>query len=174
MAALTQLGIFHTAVSLVAVGAGIVALARDREITPKNGTGKLYIVMTAVTCITGFGIFQHGGFNKAHVLGIITLVVLGLAGLAGSTRWFGRASAYIETVSYSATFFFHMIPGLTETATRLPGGAPLAASDESPGLKATIGVVFLLFLVGVALQVRRLRVRDRREEHGFPAAQNFS
>ncbi len=37
--------------------------------------------MTILTCVTGFGIFQHGGFGKAHMLGIITLVVLAIAWL---------------------------------------------------------------------------------------------
>jgi hypothetical protein len=41
MTGLTSLGIVHTAISLIALGAGIVALIRDREITSRNGVGKL-------------------------------------------------------------------------------------------------------------------------------------
>src|ERR1700675_3172765 len=98
MFGLTPLGTFHTAISLIAVVAGFIALVRDREISPGNLTGKIYVIATVVTCLTAFGIFQHGGFNKAHALGIITLVVLGVAALAGNSKVFGRASRYVETV----------------------------------------------------------------------------
>ena len=40
MLGLTNLGVVHTAISLVAVGAGVVALVRGKEISPRNGTGK--------------------------------------------------------------------------------------------------------------------------------------
>jgi len=129
MFGLTQLGTFHTAISLIAVGAGAIALFRDKEISPRNGLGKTYIITTLITALTGFGIFQHGGFGKPHVLGIVTLVVLAIAIAAGRTRLFGRASPYVETVSYSATFFFHFIPGFTESLTRLPLAAPVLASQ---------------------------------------------
>jgi uncharacterized membrane protein len=156
---LTTLGIIHTAISLVAVFAGVVGFVRDLRINPKNRAGKTYIIMTVLTCLTGFGIYENGGFGAPHVLGIITLVVLWLAWKAGTTTMFGKASGYIETVGYSATFFFHMIPALTETTTRLPSGAPLIASREAPELQAAVGVCFLLFLVGAFFQVRRLRRR---------------
>jgi uncharacterized membrane protein len=76
MVGLTPLGTFHTAISLIAVVAGFIALVRDKEISPKNLVGKIYVITTVITCLTGFGIFQHGGFGKPHVLGIITLVVV--------------------------------------------------------------------------------------------------
>ena len=31
---------------------------------------------TVITCLTGFGIFRHGGFGNPHVLGVVTLIVL--------------------------------------------------------------------------------------------------
>lgn len=154
---LTTIGVVHTAISLVAVAAGIYAFFRDKQISPRNGLGKTYLWATVLTCLTGFFIFQHGGFGKPHALGIITLLVLALAWLAGSTRVFGRAGRYIETVSYSLTFFFHMIPGFTESFTRLPVGAPVFSGPDDPTLQKVIGVVFLLFLVGAFLQVMRLR-----------------
>ena len=157
---LTTLGTIHTAISLIAVGAGIVALIRDKAILPANLTGKIYVITTILTCITGFGIFQHGGFGKPHALGVITLVVLGIAAAAGSSS-FGKASPYIVLVSYSLTFFFHLIPGITETVTRLPLGAPWVENAEAPELQKAIGAVFVVFLVGVTLQVLRLRATIR-------------
>src|SRR3989475_9094500 len=120
---LTPLGTFHTAISLIAVVAGVIAFVRDKEISPKNLVGRLYVVTTVITCLTGFGIFQHGGFGKPHALGIITLVALVVAGVAGYSRVFGRISRQVEIVSYSATFLFHWIPASTQTTTRLPAGA---------------------------------------------------
>ena len=97
------------------------------------------------------------------MLGIITLVVLGIAGVAGTTRLFGRASRYVETVSYSATFLFHMIPAISETSTRLPAGAPLVASPDAPALQAATGVLLVAFLIGATLQVLRLRARGQEQ-----------
>ena len=156
MFGLTTLGIIHTLISLVAVAAGVISFISYTEITPRTPAGKWYVITTVLTCLTGFGIFQHGGFNKAHALGIITLVVLGIAYVAGRGV-FGSASRYIETILYSLSFFFHMVPAFTETSTRLPLGAPLLASPDDPRLQAAIGGAFVVFLVGVFLQVRRLR-----------------
>lgn len=161
MLGLTTIGIIHTAISLLAVAAGICAFFRDKEISPRNGLGKTYVWTTVLTCVSGFFIFQHGGFGKPHVLGILTLLVLALAWVAGNTRVFGRLGRYIETVSYSLTFFFHMIPGFTETSTRLPVGAPVFSGPDDPTLQKLIGVVFLAFLCGATLQVMRLRRMNR-------------
>ncbi len=157
MLGLTPIGVVHTLISLVAVAAGAVALIRSREIAPHTVTGQVYIWATLLTCLTGFFIFQHGGFGKPHALGVLTLGVLGVAWAAGSRQVFGAWSRMLEMLSYSLTFFFHMVPGITEPATRLPFGAPWAASPEDPKLQTVIGVVFLLFLIGAALQVRWLR-----------------
>jgi len=158
MFGLTPLGVFHTAISVVAVVAGLIALFRDGRITSATRVGMIYILTTAVTCLTGFGIFQHGGFNKAHVLGIITLVVLGIAWTAGHSTLFGRASRYVETIGYSATMLFNLIPGITETTTRLPLGAPLLPNADAPALQMASGVLLVLFLVVAVLQARSLRM----------------
>ena len=156
MFGLTPLGTFHTAISLVAVLAGLIALIRDQAISPDNALGKVYVAATVVTCLTAFGIFQHGGFGKAHVAAVVTLVVLSVVALARRSTLFGPASRYVETIGYSFTFFIHLIPGVTETATRLPLGAPLVSSPDDPALQTTIGVLFVAFLIGAGLQALHL------------------
>ncbi|BCU78488.1 hypothetical protein [Luteolibacter sp. LG18] len=159
MLALTPLGIAHTAIGVVALIAGIAAFIRDQRIDPGNPLGKVYIWTTFVTAATGFGIFEHGGFGKPHVLGILTLLALAAAALAGRKRLFGKLSPYVETLGYTLTFLFHLIPGTVETTTRLPVGKPLVADREGPELQAAIGVWFLLFLIGAFFQVRALKKR---------------
>src|SRR5260370_33153077 len=115
MFGLTQLGVIHTAISLIAVAAGLIALLRDREISPRNTLGKVYVITTVLVCLTGFGIFQHGGFGKPHALGIFTLVVLGVAYGAGCPKFYGGFSPYLGMVSASGTSPSHPLPRHTET-----------------------------------------------------------
>lgn len=155
---LTNLGIVHTFISLIAVGTGAAMLIRDGLISPRSGLGRVYIICTVIVCLTGFGIFQHGGFGKPHALGIITLVTLGIAWYAaGRATTFGIPSKYVETIAYMSTFFFHIVPGITESATRLPYGSPLATGPEDPLVLKSIGFCFVLFLIGVVVQVRKLK-----------------
>ena len=167
---LTYLGVIHTAISLVAVAAAVIAFFRDREIIAASTLGKVYIWATVVTCLTGFGIFQHGGFGKPHALGIITLLVLGIAWVAGTTKVLGRASPYVETLGYSINFLFHMIPAITETSTRLPLGAPLLPNADAPELKAATGVLLLIYVIGAVLQARRIRARHAAQAVPLPGS----
>ncbi len=158
MFGLTPLGIVHTALSLVAVASGAVALLLDKRIDNSTRAGKIYIVSTLIVCLSGFGIFQHGGFGKAHVLGVLTLLVLGMAFYAGkSTQPLGKFSEYISTIAYTATFFFHLIPGITETATRLPRSAPWASGPDDPKIQMSIGICFVFILIVILLQVRAIK-----------------
>jgi uncharacterized membrane protein len=156
---LTVLGAIHTAIGLAAVAAGIVAFVRDGAIRPDTAAGRIFVITTLITVVTGFFIFRRGGFGNPHALGIVTLMVLAVAALAGRTPFFGQKSPYVETVAYSLSFFLHFIPATAESFLRLPVGAPLAAKPEDPIVQGTVGVLFLLFLAGVWLQVRRLRAR---------------
>jgi uncharacterized membrane protein len=169
MFGLTPLGVVHTAISLVALAAGFIALVRDKEIAPTTTLGKVYLWTTVLTCLTGFGIFQHGGFGKPHMLGVLTLLVLAATALAMRTAWFGKASKYVVTIGYSVTFFFHLIPGATETFTRLPAGSPVFSSPDDPALQKVVGGFFVLLVVGCVLQARRLRANGAASGLATPA-----
>lgn len=162
MLGLTTLGMFHTVISLVALVCGVWVLVRDKEISPRNGLGQIYLVGTFISAATGLFIFQRGGFGPPHVFSILTLLALAVGTVAATSRLFGAASRYIQAISYSSTIFFHLVPGVVETTTRLPRGAPLVASPDAPVLQGVVLVLLVLLVIGVTLQLRWLRARPQR------------
>ena len=60
MFGLTNLGVVHTLISLVAVAAGVVSFVRYGSISLRTSVGLVYVVTTVLTCLTGFGIFKTG------------------------------------------------------------------------------------------------------------------
>lgn len=157
MTGLTTLGLFHTLVSLIALACGIAALVRSREISPRDRLGQIYLLGTIISAATGLGIFQHGGFGPPHVLSLMTLAALAIGTVAALTSVFGRASRYVQAFAYSTTIFFHLIPGITETSTRLPRGAPLVASPEAPELRVVALILLIALAIGLTFQLRWLR-----------------
>ena len=77
------------------------------------------MVTAVLVCLTGFGIFQHGGFGKEHALGIVTLLVLALAVYAERSQLSGRWTAYVCTVTGVLGLLFLIGAGLQVILLRL-------------------------------------------------------
>ena len=156
MFGLTTLGTIHTAISLVAIACGFWALIRDREIA-WNPLGKAYLVLTLLTALTGLPILRHGGFGPPHVLALMTIAALGIGALAARSTVFGGWSRVVRIVSFTTTFLFHAIPGFTESLVRLPLAKPFATSPDDPLLQPIYATLFVLYGIGLALQLKFLR-----------------
>lgn len=154
MPEIIPLGWFHTAMGIIALISGVVALVRYKEIKPQTRSGQIYLVTTLITAGTALAIFQHGAFGPAHGLAVMTLAALAVGTVASTTKFFGKLSRYVRAVSYSATLLFHSIPAVTDSLMRLPVGDPVLTSIEDPVLKLCYAALLFLFLVGVSLQLR--------------------
>jgi hypothetical protein len=75
----------------------------------------------------------------------------------------------VQAACYSATLLFHMIPGFTETLTRLPAGDPVFPNAEAPGLRPIAGALLLVFIVGLFFQLRWLKAEGARPLANAPA-----
>ena len=154
MPEIIPLGWFHTIMGIIALVSGVITLARFKEISPATRSGQVYLVATLITAGTALGIFQHGVFNPAHGLAILTLVALAVGTIAATTALFGKLSRYVQAISYSATLLFHCIPAITDALLRLPVGDPVLTSIEDPVLRICYLVLLVLVLVGLGLQLR--------------------
>jgi uncharacterized membrane protein len=154
---LTPFGAFHTALSLAAVLLGIFALIRYREITTQTGAGLWYVRLTAATCITALIIFRHGGFGPPHALAILTLGVLATTYVLERVAVAGGPARYVIVLGNSLTLFFHLVPALNETGTRLPLDHPAFTGPDDPQLQMFAAAGFALYLIGAALQAMRIR-----------------
>ncbi|MET0791017.1 MAG: hypothetical protein ABW061_05805 [Polyangiaceae bacterium] len=166
---LTSLGVVHTAISLVALGAGILSMFRNKEIAAQATVGRVYIVTTILVCLTGFPIMQHGGPGPAHALGVLTLLTLGFAWAVPRYGLLGSRGPALVRLAYSTTLLFHLVPTLAESTTRLPYGHPLFASQDDPGLKPFTGALFLTFAVLAVVQYVWFRNQSRKSMPGEEA-----
>ena len=91
----------HVAISLIAIGAGLVVLIGMLGSRRLGGWTALFLFMTILTSVTGF-MFPISGFTPALAVGVISLVVLAVAviaryvkHLAGNWRWIYVAAAVV-------------------------------------------------------------------------------
>jgi hypothetical protein len=152
---LSTLGIFHTAISIIAVLVAFYALFRDGKINPANGRGKLYVWLTVITCLTALPIMKTGHLTAGHYVAITVLILLPIGIYAD--RLFGKLADYLQVIIMSTTLFFSLIPAIVETLTRLPSGHPLASDPNSPIIQKGLMALVFLFVVGVLYQVIKLR-----------------
>ncbi|HEY4337270.1 MAG TPA: hypothetical protein VGM89_15270 [Puia sp.] len=150
---LSTLGIIHTIISILAIIFAFVALSRSGRIDPRSSSGRWYVILTILTCLTSFGVMKTGHLSPAHSLSVLVLLLLPLAIYA--RRLFGSRGASIETILLSATLFFSFIPAITETLTRVPLSHPVADNQDAPILKICYLVLLLLFAIGLFLQLRK-------------------
>jgi hypothetical protein len=159
---LSTLGIIHTAISIIALLAAYYALFRDGKINPANGRGKIYIVLTVITCLTSLPIMKTGHLTAGHYLAVIILVLLPVGIYIKNVRVLGKSAEYLQIIVMSSTLFFSMIPAVVETLTRLPISHPLADGPNSPGVQMGLMGLVVLYFAGVLYQLLKLRSRRKK------------
>jgi hypothetical protein len=152
---MSPLGIFHTAVSVLPIGFGLVAFARFGSIDPRTRVGKLYLLTMLIGSVTSFGFIATKGFTPAQVLTLITLALLAVGTFTARGAW--RAPGYIQTLAFSTTYLLLMVFTTTETLTRVPVGQPFASGPTDPALVPIRLVLLTAFVVGVGYQMLKLR-----------------
>ena len=123
------IGWIHTLIALIAILSGAYSLKKYTIIETKNFSAKVFIVATIIAAITALLIYKRG-FGVGHLLAIITLLAVIFGYINERGLFFGFLTPYFQTVSYSALFLFHMIPGITEILRRFPPDNPIVIDSN--------------------------------------------
>ena len=160
MPEITLFGWFHTIVGIAALVFGVYSLAKFKVIQSSEFTGKIYLACTLIAAISALFIYHRDGFGPAHMLAVLTLVAVLVGAVAEKTNVFGKFSQYLQAISYTGTFLFHMIPAITDFLRRLPLGDPFVDSFDDPLVLGFHKAFLLIYLVGLATQMRWLKKSD--------------
>jgi len=148
---LSNLGIFHTLIGIIAIFAGLFSFVKFGKIKLGATAGKIYFYTTLVSALTALGLTKHG-FNPGHVLSLVVVASVCLAYFLFARKPQVKTARYWENLLLSFSFFLSMIPTVNETLTRIPVGHPIAASPKDPVVAVSLGVVLLLFAAGSVYQ----------------------
>ncbi|MES2429112.1 MAG: hypothetical protein V4560_19175 [Bacteroidota bacterium] len=159
---LSVLGVIHTAISILALFAGFICLYRDGKIGPSTYYGRLYVILTILTCLTAFPIMKTGHFTGAHGLGVFILILLPIGIYAKSIKPLAKFADYIQVFIMSTTLFLSCIPAVIETLTRLPISHPIASGPNDPIIQTGLGLLTVTFLGGVIYQIIKLKARNKK------------
>ncbi|KAA5535128.1 hypothetical protein F0919_11095 [Taibaiella lutea] len=152
---LSNLGIFHTLIGVIAIIAAVISYLRFGKINLAHSTGKIYFYLTAATSLTSLGISKHGGFNAGHVFAIFIVILVAVAYFLYAKRQGYNRARFIENFCLSFSFFLSWVPTINETLTRVPLGHPLAKGPGDPLIAKTLLVFLILFIAGSVYQYRR-------------------
>tara|TARA_B100001996_G_scaffold332315_1_gene281360 strand:+ start:512 stop:997 length:486 start_codon:yes stop_codon:yes gene_type:complete len=153
MPEMTILGWFHTVLGVLAVLSGFYTLYKYKIISTEESSGRLYVLVTLLVAGSALGIYNQGGFGIAHILAVLTLIALAGGYIMEKFKLFGSFSKYFQTLGYTSTLLFHMIPAISDFLRRLPVGDPFIDSFEDPLLLNFHTAFLVIYMVGLIAQM---------------------
>ncbi len=152
MPAISFLGWVHTILGISALLVGFYSLARYKFIKARNLSGEIYLFTTLIVAISSLFIYHQGGFGPAHFMGVLAILAVMVGFLTEKKKIFGIFSSYIETIAYTSTFLFHVLPAITDGLRRLPPSDPFIDSFEDPLLLNFFLLFISMYIVGLGIQ----------------------
>lgn len=152
---LSNLGIFHTAIGVIAIVSAIASYIKYGKINLATLSGKTYFYCTVITSLTALGISKHGGFNAGHVFSLLIVILVSVAYFLYQKKQGNNRSRYFENFCLSFSFFLSWIPTVNETFTRIPIGNPLAKAPSDPIIGGTLLFLLIIFVAGCIYQYRK-------------------
>ncbi|MEY2520601.1 MAG: hypothetical protein QOF24_2360 [Verrucomicrobiota bacterium] len=156
---LTIYTIIHTLISLIGIFSGLVMLGGWLRGHRLEGWTKLFLITTILTSVTGFG-FPFHGFTPAIGVGIISLVVLGIAVYARSSRQLLGAWRWAFVVTAVMALYLNFFVLVVMAFRRVPALHALAPTESEPPFQQTQLVVLVLFILLGIIAVRRFRLNS--------------
>jgi hypothetical protein len=146
----------HVLLSLVGIGSGLVVMYGLLSGKRLNGWTALFLASTAATSVTGFG-FPFDDLLPSHKVGMVSLVVLGIAIIARYALHLAGAWRWIYVISSAVALYLNVFVGVVQAFLKVPALNSIAPNQTEPPFLLTQLVVVTAFAVVAIVAAARFR-----------------
>jgi hypothetical protein len=148
------LTLVHVALSLVGIASGFYVMYGLLRHEPLERWTTVFLVTTTLTSVTGF-FFPFYQFLPSHGVGILSLLILPVAGVAHYVYHHRGPWRWLYTVSAVAALYLNMFVLVVQLFLKVPGLRALAPTQTEPAfLAAQLLNLGLHVWLGVAVTQR--------------------
>lgn len=144
----------HVVLSLIGIVSGFVVLAGMFESHRRESWTALFLITTVMTSVTGF-LFPFTKLLPSHIVGIISLVVLAIAGVARYSCRLKDSWRWIYVATALMALYLNVFVLVAQAFLKVPALKAMAPTGSEPPFAIAQGVVLVVFLyVGVRAAMR--------------------
>jgi hypothetical protein len=156
MSYVTALTIVHVIISLLGIGSGFVVIYGMWKNQRMEGWTKLFLATTIATSLTGF-IFPFEGFKPSYVLGVLSLIALGIAVYARYVRQMTGSWRWMYAVTAIVSQYFNVFVLVAQGFAKIPALKSLAPTQSEPPFAIAQGIVLGAFFAIGYLSLKRFK-----------------
>jgi len=153
---LEALTLFHVVISLIGLVAGFIVQFNFIVSKPKMCGTAVFLWATLATSLTGF-LFPVHRFLPSHAVGILSIVVLGLALLAQYGFHLFGAWRRVFVIAATVALYFNSFVAIVQCFKHIPALDALAPTQSEPPFLITQLILLLLFIALGVTATRRFR-----------------
>lgn len=161
MSNLSTFTMVHVVISLIGIASGLVVMFGLLVARKLNRWSALFLISTIATSVTGF-FFPFHGVTPAIVVGVISLVVLGVAIIARYVRRLAGAWRWIYVVTVMIALYLNVFVLIVQLFQKVPALKALAPTQSEPPFAVTQLVVLALFVVLTIMAAIKFRGEQLR------------
>lgn len=148
--------LIHTAISLVQIPFGLMAMYRLFRPAPIDPWTRSFLVATFLTAFTGF-LFPFGGVTPALIFSVLALLVLAAMALAWRRGTRVKPWSWIYPAGMVISLYLDVFVGIVQAFLKIDALHQLAPTGSEPPFAAAQAVALVIFLILGVLAVRRYR-----------------
>jgi hypothetical protein len=148
--------LFHVAISLVGIAVGFVVLGGFLADARLDGAIHTFLATTVATDVTGF-LFPFNGFLPSYAVGIISLIVLGVAIYAYYAARLAGSWRAIFVVASIVALYLNVFVLIAQTFQKNPALLALAPTQSEMPFVVVQAAALVTFVVLGALLLSRFR-----------------
>jgi hypothetical protein len=146
--------LLHVALSLVGILSGLFVLVGMLAAKRRPGWTLLFLAATIATSVSGF-FFPSDSFGPAHIVGVLSLVVLVVALVTRYVSRLAGASRWIYVLAALLALYLNVFVAITQAFQKLAFLQALAPTQsEPPFLYTQVAVLAIFVVLGIIAALR--------------------